>query len=59
MFHIWLIPLLALISFLAVILIRAIRFKPKAQPKVSEEAIDFDKAGAVAALQSLIRFKTV
>lgn len=59
MFLLWLIPLLALVTFLAVIFIRAARFTPKAQPKVSEEQIVFDKDGAVSALQTLIRFKTV
>jgi len=59
MFLIWLIPLLALIAFIAVILIRAARFTPKAQPKVSEEQVDFDREGAVDALATLIRFKTV
>ena len=59
MFLIWLIPLLALIAFIAVILIRAARFTPKAQPKLSEEQIDFDREGAVDTLATLIRFKTV
>ena len=40
-----LIPL-ALLIFLAVILLRAARFKPKAQPKLSEEevTVDIDRA---------------
>ncbi len=59
MFLIWLIPLLALIAFIAVILIRAARFTPKAQPKVIEEQVDFDREGAVDTLATLIRFKTV
>ena len=59
MFLIWLIPLLALIAFVAVILIRAARFTPKAQPKVIEEQVDFNREGAVDTLATLIRFKTV
>ena len=59
MFLFWLIPLLAVLAFLAIIMLRAIRFKPKAQPKVSEEQIDFDRESAVSALATLIRFKTV
>ena len=59
MFLIWLIPLLALIAFIAVILIRAARFTPKAQPKVIDEQVDFDREGAVDTLAKLIRFKTV
>ena len=59
MFLIWLIPLLALIAFIAVILISAARFTPKAQPKVIEEQVDFNREGAVNALATLIRFKTV
>ena len=59
MYLFWLVPLLALIAFLAIILIRAIRFTPKSQPKVSDEQIDFNRDGAVSALQTLIRFKTI
>lgn len=59
MYLFWLIPLLALAAFIAVILIRAARFTPKAQPKVSEEQIDFDRDSAVDTLATLIRFKTV
>ncbi len=44
---------------LAVILLRAAFFQPKKQPPVSEEEITFDREDAVAALQELVRCKTV
>jgi len=48
-----------LVVFLAVILIRAAMFQPKAQPPVSNEEISFDKDAAVESLASLIRCKTI
>ncbi len=45
--------------FLAVILIRAVAFRPKAQPPISEEAIVFDKDAAVSSLAELVKCKTV
>ena len=45
--------------FLAVVLIRTLRFTPKAQPPVSEEAVDFDRDAAVDALAQLVRCKTI
>ena len=56
-----LIPL-ALIVFLAVIIIRALAFKPKAQPVADERepaAVEFDEAAAVESLRRLVRCKTV
>ncbi|MBP3665648.1 MAG: M20/M25/M40 family metallo-hydrolase [Clostridia bacterium] len=53
-----LIPL-ALIIFLAVILIRAAAFKPKAQPKTDPTPVDFDKNAAVESLRELVTCKTV
>ena len=53
-----LIPL-ALIIFLAVILIRAAAFKPKAQPKADTTPVDFDKDAAVESLRELVQCKTV
>ena len=55
-----LIPL-ALIVFVAVILIRALAFKPKAPTKSAPppETVDFDKDAAVNALAELVRCKTV
>ena len=56
----WAIPLvLVLLIFLAVILIRALCFKPKAQPSVDQAPVEFDKERATEALRSLVRCKTV
>ena len=45
--------------FLAVLVIRALLFNPKPQPKAEKDAIDFDKDAAVTALQKLVQCKTV
>ena len=45
--------------FLAVLLIRAACFRPKAQPASEGEAIQFDRDAAVKALQQLIKCRTV
>ena len=45
--------------FLAVILVRTLRFQPKAQPEVSPEPVEFDRLAAINALVELIRCKTV
>ncbi len=45
--------------FLAVILIRAAAFRPKTQPVTEAEPVEFDGDKAVAALQQLVRCKTV
>ena len=57
----WLLLLIpaALLVFLSVILIRAVRFTPKAQPTVSETEERFDRDRVVENLRSLIRFPTV
>ena len=47
------------VIFVAVVAIRTVGFKPKAQPEISEEEISFDKDGAVDALAELIRCKTI
>ncbi len=47
------------VLFLAVIILRAAMFKPKAQPSVNVQPIPFDKEKAVTALQSLVRCKTI
>ena len=49
----------AIILFLAIIIIRALNFKPKAQPKILENEESFDKDRAVESLCSLVRCKTV
>jgi len=48
-----------LAAFLAVILVRTLTFKPKAQPAISNEEVAFDRDGAVDALAALIKCKTV
>ena len=54
----WIIPgIVALL--IAVILIRAALFRPKAQRQVQEELVNFDKDGAINALAALIKCKTV
>ena len=45
--------------FLAVILIRTLRFKPRTQSEAAPEAVSFDRDGAVDALAQLIRCKTI
>ena len=45
--------------FFAVVLVRTMKFKPKAQPAISDEEITFDKEGAVNALAELVTCKTI
>lgn len=45
--------------FLAVLIIRTLNFKPKANAKVFDEEIIFDGEQAVENLRTLVRFKTV
>lgn len=45
--------------FLAVLIIRTLNFKPKANAKVFEEEITFDGDKAIENLRTLVRFKTV
>ena len=47
------------VCFLAVLVIRALCFKPKAQQAVETEAISFDQAAAVSNLQQLVQCKTI
>ena len=46
-------------AFLAVVLVRTLTFKPKAQPAISNEEVTFDQNGAVNALAELVKCKTV
>ncbi len=48
-----------ILLFIAVILIRAVTFTPKSQPKISQETVTFDQQAAVSALQQLVRCKTI
>ena len=49
----------ALLVFLAVIIIRALNFSPRSQPKISETEEKFDSDKAVNDLCELVRCKTV
>ncbi len=46
-------------GFVTVLLFRALIFKPKAQPAVSQEAVSFNQAAAMDALAKLVQCKTV
>ena len=45
--------------FLAVVMVRTLMFRPKAQPPIREEPVDFDKDASVDALAQLVRCKTI
>ena len=51
--------LVLLALFLTVIVLRAAFFRPKKQPQISEETVDFDRKAAVFSLQKLVQCKTV
>lgn len=51
--------LILIAAFLAVILVRAVQFKPRTQEKKQYEEVEFDGDAAVSALQQLVRCKTV
>ena len=51
--------LVIVLAFVAVVVIRTLRFKPQAGPAVMEEEITFDKEKAVTNLQALVRCKTI
>ena len=46
-------------AFLAVILIRAARFRPKAQPAANPAPVDFDRQATTDALAALVQCKTI
>ena len=46
-------------AFLAVVLVRALTFRPKKQKPLDMTPVDFDKDAAVSALQKLVQCKTV
>ena len=48
-----------IIGFLAVLVIRALCFQPKAQRPVDESPVVFEQDAAVAALQKMVRCKTI
>ena len=49
----------ALFALILTVLIRTLRFRPIAQKEYAGEAVSFDKDASLAAMQALIRFKTV
>ncbi len=51
--------LLAVGLFLSVLLVRAMLFRPKAQPCSEAEEVDYDREKAVDALQKLVQCRTV
>ncbi|MBE6998146.1 MAG: M20/M25/M40 family metallo-hydrolase [Ruminococcaceae bacterium] len=53
------IVLALIVVFLAVIVIRALRFRPRQAPQREPEAVEFDKDAAINALAALVRCKTV
>ena len=54
-----LILLFALLAFISIILIRTFIFKPKAQPEVLTDTVEFDGDRAIENLRELVRCKTV
>ena len=48
-----------IVAFIAVVLVRTLRFKPKSQPVVSQDEITFDNEHAVDNLARLVRCKTI
>ena len=48
-----------LIALIAVILVRAVLFRPKAEKEETFEDVDFDREAAIAALSALVRCRTV
>ncbi len=55
----WLIPVAAVLLFVAVLLVRTLAFRPKAGPKMLKNAEPFDGDKAVERLQKLVQCKTV
>ena len=51
--------LAAIVLFVAIVAIRTLTFKPKAQPEISNEEIVFDRDGAVKVLAELVKCKTI
>lgn len=48
-----------LLCFVAVILIRTLRFQPRASVAIQDDEVCFDRDRAVKSLQTLVRFRTV
>ena len=50
---------LIVLAFLAVVLVRTLRFTPKAQPAVSQESVELDQDKVISSLAELVRCKTI
>ena len=50
---------LLIVAFLALILVRTLRFTPKEQPSYTKEAVDIDQDAVISSLAELVRCKTV
>ena len=48
-----------ILVFLAVLVVRALLFTPKPQPKLDAQPVNFDKDAAVTSLQQLVQCKTI
>lgn len=48
-----------LVLLIAVVLVRTLRFRPKPQPTVQEDAVSLDKDTIVSSLQQLVRCRTI
>ena len=44
---------LLVLAFLAVVLLRTLKFTPKAQPECSQEPVSIDQEGVISALSQL------
>ena len=54
----WLIPI-AIVAWLAIIVVRALAFQPKSEPEIAPVDADVDGARAIESLRRMIRCKTV
>ena len=48
-----------ILAFLAVVLIRTLKFTPKAQPECSQESVELNQDAVIHALAELVRCKTI
>ena len=55
----WLIPVILIVSFIALICIRAILFKPKSFTHSEPQSVNFDEEMAINALQQMVECKTI
>ena len=51
--------LVALVAFIAVIAVRTVNFKPKAQPALDEKKVQLDEKMCIKNLQELVKCKTI